>query len=447
MNEKLDKIFKAYDVRGVYPEEFDEKSAYAIADATARFLRAKRLVVAMDSRVSSESLKKSVIDAVLNEGVDVIDAGLATTPMFYFIVANELADGGIMITASHNPSQFNGLKIVGKNAVPIGENSGLLEIKNLREEESKAKEKPKGNLVEKDYIESYIDFLSQDVSGLNIKVAIDCASGVAGLIVLKLAKKIGLNVVLLCADIKAKPIHEGNPLKDDNVVDLVAKIKEEKDIDVGIAFDTDADRVFFFDAEGKRISSAVIASLITEEYLKNGDRDVFVGSVNISKIFKETVESEGGIYIRNRVGHVFMKQAMREKSAVFGAELSGHFYFKKFFNADSGMFAMMEVLKIMRQTGKSIKELTEKYGKYFNSGEINYAVENKERAMKKIEDSFRNGKISFEDGITIEYADFWLNVRPSNTESLLRVNIEANSENLLKEKIDQINNILLNSRF
>lgn len=441
MNEKLDKIFKAYDVRGIYPEEFNEESAYAIAGATARFLGAKRLVVAMDSRESSESLKNSVSEAVLGEGVDVIYIGLATTPMFYFAVASELADGGIMITASHNPPQYNGLKIVGKNAIPVGENSGLLEIKNLCKVEVKAEQKQRGNLTEKDHIENYIDFLSQGVSGLNIKAAVDCASGVAGLIISKLAKKIGLDLVLLCADIKAKPAHEGNPLKDENVVDLVARIKGES-VDIGIAFDTDADRVFFFDSEGERVPSAIIASLIAEEYLKSGNGNVFVGSVNISKIFRETVESAGGVYIKNRVGHVFMKQAMKEKNAVFGAELSGHFYFKKFFNADSGMFAMMEVLKIMKKTGKSIKELAKKYQKYFSSGEINYEVKDKKEAMEKIKDVFKDGRASFEDGITIEYPDFWLNIRPSNTEPLLRVNIEANSKELLEEKIDQIRHIL-----
>lgn len=442
MNEKLDKIFKAYDVRGAYPEEFDEKSAYAIAGATARFLGAKRLVVAMDSRESSESLKNAVLEAVLNEGVDVVYIGLATTPMFYFAVASELADGGLMITASHNPSQYNGLKIVGKNAVPIGENSGLLEIKNLCKTEVKADQKQRGNFTKKDYLENYINFLSQDVSGLNIKAAVDCSSGVAGLVIPELAKKIGLDLVLLCADVKAKPAHEGNPLKNENVADLVSKIKEEKNIDIGIAFDTDADRVFFFDEEGERVSSTIIASLIAEEYLKSGVGSIFIGSVNIGKIFKETVENRGGVYVKNRVGHIFIKQAMREKGAVFGAELSGHFYFKKFFNADSGMFAMMEVLKIIRQTGKNIKELTAEYGKYFNSGEINYVVENKEQAMEKIKDGFRDGKISFEDGITIEYPDFWLNARPSNTESLLRVNIEASSKELLGDKIDQIRHIL-----
>lgn len=441
MNEKLDKIFKAYDVRGVYPEEIDEKSAYAIAGATARFLKAKRLVVAMDSRESSESLKNSVAEAVLSEGVEVTYIGLATTPMFYFAVASELADGGIMITASHNPPQYNGLKIVGKNAIPVGENSGLLEIKSLCETEEKNERKKKGDLIEKDYIESYVNFLSGDISDLNIKVAVDCASGVAGLIIPKLAKKIDLELIPLCADTKAKPAHEGNPLKDENVVDLVLKIKEGS-VDIGVAFDTDADRVFFFDSEGERVPSAIIASLIAEEYLKSGDGNVFVGSVNISKIFREMVESGGGVYIKNRVGHVFMKQAMKEKNVVFGAELSGHFYFKKFFNADSGMFAMMEVLKIMKKTGKSIKELAKKYQKYFSSGEINYEVKDKKEAMKKIRDIFKDGKVSFEDGVTIEYLDFWLNVRPSNTEPLLRVNIEANSKELLGEKIDQIRHIL-----
>ncbi|MEK7452958.1 MAG: phosphomannomutase/phosphoglucomutase [Patescibacteria group bacterium] len=436
----INQIFKAYDIRGIYKDEFDEEIAEKTAKATANFLEAKTILVAMDARESSLSLKNSIVKGLIDSGVNVVYIGMTTTPMFYWAVNKENTDGGIMITASHNPSKYNGLKITKKYAAPVGENSGLLDIKNsVMLDNFKSSEK-KGDLIEKDLTSLYIEFLSHDIPDLNIKIAMDFSCGASSIIVEKLAKKLNLKITPLCS-VGEKESHEGNPLKDENVSDLIKKLKEEK-YDLGIAFDTDADRVFFFTSEGEKIDSSVIASLLSNEYLLNNKKSKFIGSVNISKVFKETVLENNGQYIENRVGHVFMKQAMRENDAIFGAELSGHFYFREFFYADSGIFTMIKILNIIKKSGKNISELIKPYKKYFRSGEINFKVTDKEKSLKDIEKIFSDGKISYEDGVTIRFSNFWLNIRGSNTEPLLRVNLEADSEELLKEKLNKIKSIL-----
>ncbi len=441
MNAKnINKIFKAYDVRGIYKEEFDEEIAEKTAKATAEFLNAKTILVATDARDSSESLRNSVIKGLLDSGVNIINIGVTTTPMFYFAVNEEKTDGGIMITASHNPTKYNGLKIVRSEARPIGEDSGLSDIKNSVLLNKFKTPKIKGNEIKKDLLNEYVNFLTKNISDLNIKITADFSCGASSAVVKKLTEKLNIKLTALC-EVGKKQTHEGNPLKDENVIDLKNKLKEEK-VDLGVAFDTDADRIFFFTPKGERIDSFAVASLLSESYLKNNKGQSFVGSVNISKVFEETVKENGGKYKKSKVGHVFMKQAMRENDAVFGAELSGHFYFKNFFYADSGIFTLMKVLEIMKKTGKSISELTEKYNRYFRSGEINFKVKDKEKSLNDIKNFFKDGELSEQDGITLKFPNFWLNARTSNTEPLLRVNIEADTEELLKEKINQINEIL-----
>ncbi len=438
--EKINEIFKAYDIRGIYKKEFDEEIARSTAKATANFLKAKTILVAQDARESSESLKNSVIEGLINSGVNVFFVGITTTPMFYWAINKTKSDGGIMITASHNPPQYNGLKIAGKKALPIGENSGLLKIKEIILSNKFANSKTKGALIKKNLIDEYTEFLSKESPKLNLNVVADFSCGASSIIVKKLSDKLNFNLKSICK--MGDPlIHEGNPLKDENVTDLKKSLKQ-KNFDLGVAFDTDADRVFFFTSKGERISSFVIASLLAENYLSDNKDGYFVGSVNMGKIFQETVNKLGGKYIKSKVGHVFMKQAMRKNNALFGAELSGHFYYKDFFYADSGIFTFIQVLKILKKTGKSISELTKKYNKYFQSGEINFEVSDKKQALQKIKNEFSNGKISELDGVTIEFPDFWLNARASNTEPLLRINTEADSKELLEENTKKIKEIL-----
>jgi len=440
MEQKLDKIFKAYDVRGIYGSELTEDIVEKTANATVKFLGAKKMLIAMDARDSSPSLKEAAINGIKKSGADIIDIGITTTPMFYWAVNKEDADGGIMITASHNPPEYNGLKISKKYAQMIGENSGLLDIKKMVLSEDIQTSENEGDLENKELLEEYVSFLSNGLENINLKIAADFSCGASSIVLEKVAEKIGVGIVSLCK-MKDPLIHEGNPLKDENVTHFVELIKNEKP-DFGVAYDTDADRAFFFNSNGERIDSSQTAALIAENYLNESPGSKFIGSINIGKSYKEAVEENKGEYIKSRVGHVFIKQAMREHDAVFGAESSGHFYFKDFFYADSALFATIQIIKMIKNSGKTIDELAKKYSKHFRSGETNFKVEDKEKAMQKIKELFLEGKVDELDGVTIEMSDFWLNARPSNTEPLLRLNIEAESPEKLKEILEKVEQII-----
>ena len=445
-------IFKAYDIRGLCPQEINEEAAYAIAHATARFMfrdrdSKHRVVVAMDNRDSSPMLKESVLRGLRDEGVSIIDAGVATTPMFYFSVNQAKSDGGIMITASHNPAQYNGLKIVSAGAQPVGQDSGLEEIKNIAlnlEASLPSGNSGKDNQVEQvDFLNQYVDFLIKDLRCPSVKVAVDASCGTAGVIVLEIAKKIGFALTPLCFAPCLEVLHGGDPLKDDNVKDIIEAIKKQG-ADFGVAFDTDGDRVFFFDKTGERVSSHIIGSLLARYYLNKYPGASIISDVRMPKIFAETVVENGGKHLGNRVGHAFIKKRMHEEGAVFAAEVSGHFYFRDFFGLDGGVFAFTRVLDILASEGKPLEELAAPYRKHFQSGELNYKVADTQKALVALKSAFSEAEKFFEiDGLSIFYKDWWCNIRPSNTEPLLRVNIEAGTESLLKEMRRKIEGLFL----
>lgn len=435
-------IFKAYDIRGKYPEEFDEDAAYKIARASALFLGAKRIAVAMDNRYSSESLKKTVIDGLLAEGIEIVDCGVSTTPMFYFAVNSQNTDGGIMITASHNPPQYNGLKITEKNAKPIGQDSGLLEIKEIAlNRDFERSDPPKGNIIENGHLCAYADFLVQGRKFPAARVVVDVGCGPAGEIIREVSERAGIEISELCFPPCATLAHEANPLKDENVIDLQKAIIE-KNADFGVAFDGDGDRVFFFDSKGERIPTYAVASLLASEFLKENKGVAVISDVRMPKAFTETIQASGGKVVRSRVGHAFIKKLLRENDAIFGAEVSGHYYFRDFFGVDSGMYAFVKVMDIMAKSDKSLVYLTKPFLARFQSGELDFKVADKETAILKLENIFADGKISKLDGLTVEYKDWWFNVRPSNTEPLLRVNIEAETAEKLSETKESIEKIL-----
>ena len=435
-------IFKAYDIRGKYPEEFNEDAAYKIARASALFLGAKRIAVAMDNRSSSESLKKAVIDGLLAEGIEVVDCGVSTTPMFYFAVNSQSTDGGIMVTASHNPPQYNGLKITEKRAKPIGQDSGLLEIKELvLNKDFELGDLPKGKIIENGHLCAYADFLVQDMKFPPVRAVVDVGCGPAGEIIREVGERAGIEILELCFPPCAALAHEANPLKDENVIDLQKAIIE-KNADLGVAFDGDGDRVFFFDSKGERIPTYAAASLMASEFLKENKGASVISDVRMPKAFRETIQASGGKVIQSRVGHAFIKKLLRENDAVFGAEVSGHYYFRDFFGVDSGMYAFVKVMDIMARSGKSLVDLAKPFLSRFQSGELDFKVADKETAILKLENIFADGKISKPDGLTVEYENWWFNVRPSNTEPLLRVNIEAETEDLLEQARDKIEVIL-----
>lgn len=441
-------IFKAYDIRGVYPQEFNEETAYIIGRSFVVWLQGKfkinkpLVTVGSDARLSSPKLKKNLIKGILDQGGKVIDIGLATTPMFYFSVNKLKADGGMMVTASHNPARYNGIKLTLKQAKPVGAGSGMEEIKELvlrGEFESVLK---KGRIKKKNFLRDYIKFLYSfspknfGVKGkMKLKVAIDSGNGMAGLVLLRLFKKIkGIKVVSLYFKIDCRfPNHEANPLKKETLEDLQKLIKKSG-ADFGIAFDGDGDRVGFLDSKGEFVGMDLITAFLAKDYLQKHPGAIVAYDIRSSRVVREIILEYGGKPIVSRVGHSFFKKHLWEDGAEFGGELSGHYFFKEFFNADSGIFAMLKVLRIIGDEQKSFDELIKPFRRYFSSGEINFKIEDKTGAMKCFEKRFSKGEISKLDGLSVEYKDWRFNLRSSNTEPLLRLNFEADTKKLFEEK-------------
>ena len=384
-------IFRAYDIRGKYPEEINEDAAYKIARAFARYLKLGvkekenlKIVVSADARESSPALKEAFMDGLLDEGAEIIDTGLTTTPMHYFILNKTETDGGAMITASHNPAEFNGVKLSKKGAASIGERAGMEEIKNDSLRGIFQNSKNRGSIVKKDFSGEYTEFLTGYFPRLKSYIA----KFVAG---------------------------EKMP---------------------GESFDFDGDRVMFRDESGKAVPGDKITALLAQKYAKPGEKIIY--DIPSSRTVKEEIEAAGGIAIESRVGHSFIKALMKKENAVFGGELSGHYYFRDFFYSDSGIFTVLAVLDLMRVAKKPLSELIKPLARYYKSEEINFRPKadqsGADEFLDKIASHFPDAKISYLDGIKIEYADWWFNLRSSNTEDLLRLNIEANTPELLEEK-------------
>ncbi|OGD30663.1 hypothetical protein A2W60_03135 [Candidatus Azambacteria bacterium RIFCSPHIGHO2_02_46_12] len=436
-------IFKAYDVRGVYPGEINEETVYLVGRAFAVWLTKKArkqpvIVVGSDARISSPGLKKALVRGILEQGGKIIDIGLATTPMFYFAVNKAKADGGAMVTASHNPAKYNGLKFTLKQARPVGEETGLEEIKAFALRAKFAASVKKGTLKKKLLFKKYVNFMLWQIKNIempDLKIAIDSGNGMAGLILPKLFKKIKrIKVFPLYFKIDCGfPNHEANPLKEDTLNDLKNLMRKKK-ADAGIAFDGDGDRVVFLTAEGRPARADFITALLAGEYLKKYPKAKIAFGVNSSRVVREAIAEKGGRPFVSRIGHSFFKEHLWKEGVVFGGELSGHYYFRDFFNADSGIFTMMKVLKIVAQEKKPLSELIKPFERYFASGEINFEVKDKFGIIKNLEKKFSDGRVSKVDGLSVEYKDWWFNVRSSNTEPLLRLNLEAKTKKMLEEK-------------
>ncbi|MDO8522936.1 MAG: phosphomannomutase/phosphoglucomutase [bacterium] len=398
-----EKIFKAYDIRGLYPAEINEDACYKIARAFARYLRLGsaggrllKIIVSSDARSSSPTLKEAFVDGLTDEGVEIIDAGLTTTPMHYFAVNILKADGGAMITASHLPMEFNGLKLSKKGAMPIGEGGGMEEIRGdamrgifasaARTEEAEKNSTP--SIIKKDFLSEYIEFLTSNFPNLKSEIT---------------------------------------------------KLISGKKIP-GISFDTDEDRVMFKDEKGNAVPGDIITALLAQKYAKQGEKTIY--DVRSSRAVKETIEANGAQAVESRVGHAFIKPLMRKENAIFGGELSGHYYFRDFFFCDSGIFGALAVLDLMRGETKTLSELIKPLLRYAKSEEINFKVQNKDKALDKIAAHFADGKASYLDGLKVEYPHWWFNLRISNTENLVRLNIEAVLPELLDEKKKLIEELL-----
>lgn len=436
-------IFKAYDVRGLHPQEINKEAVYLAGRAFAAWLTKKTrkqpaIVVGSDARISSPELKKALVRGILEQGGKIIDIGFATTPMFYFAVNKMKADGGAMVTASHNPAKYNGLKFTLKQARPVGAETGLEEIKILALRAKFAASAKKGTLKKKSLLNEYVNFLFGQIKGVSmprIKIAVDCGNGMAGLVLPRLFRRLK-TIRLFPLYFKVDcgfPNHEANPLKEETLKDLKNLIRKKK-AGMGIAFDGDGDRVVFLTAEGRVVRADFITALLAGEYLKKYPKAKIAFGVNSSRVVREAIAESGGQPFVSRIGHSFFKKHLWQDGVVFGGELSGHYYFMDFFNADSGIFAMMKVLKMLAREKKPLSELIKPYERYFASGEINFEVKDKFGTIKNLEKKFAEGAISKIDGLSVEYKDWWFNVRPSNTEPLLRLNLEAKTKKLLEEK-------------
>ncbi len=433
------KIFKAYDVRGIYPDDLDEDSAYRIGKAFVKFLNCKNVVVARDMRESSDQLFENLVKGIIDMGADVIDVGLVTSPMLYFTVGNYNYDSGIIITASHNPGNYNGFKLSKENVIPIGKNNGMDKIKELAFSEISVLDR-KGSVIKKDIKQDYLNFLKKYSDGIKpLKIVIDAANAMGSITAKDVIAMTPCTLVPLFFELDGSfPNHEANPLKVETL-DVLSKTVVKEGADLGAAYDGDADRVGFVDEKGEVITGDMITALLGCELLRDNPGATILYDLRSSWSTKEAIEEAGGKAVQCRVGHAFIKKQLREEGGLLGGELSSHYYFKANFCTECSDLVVLMLLKMISREGKPISEIVKPLKRYFASGEINSEVEDKEAVMKKLEEKYKTGKeIYFLDGISIEFDDWWFNVRPSNTEPLLRLNLEAKSKELMEQKRDEV---------
>ncbi len=440
---QIDKtIFKAYDIRGIYPEQFNEDAAYKIIRAYAQLVKPKLTVVGRDMRLSGTSIMKSVIQALIDQGSDVIDAGLVSTPLYYYSVNAYKGDAGIMITASHNPPKYNGFKLTGPKAIPsiaLVDNETLY---NLAESGSFEEPSKKGVLIDTaNPMDGYVDAIYK-TSGLtdfgNLKIVIDTANGMGGLVLPHLLKNKNCTVYPLYWEIDGSfPNHEANPLKDETLNDLKAKVVETG-AHLGVAYDGDGDRVGFVDENGETVPGDMITALIAKQMLKTHPGATILYDLRSSWSVKEEIEKAGGKAIMSKVGHGLIKQQMRDEKALFAGELSSHYYFSNFYITDNGDLAMFSILNLLIEEQKPFSELVKPMMRYFHSPEINSKVADTQKKLAEIKSLYNTGKIIELDGLTVEFNDWWFNLRASQTEPYIRLNVEAKTPEMLEEKTDEL---------
>lgn len=432
-------IFKAYDIRGVYPHQLNEDTARKIAASTAAFIKGNTFAVGRDARTMSPSVSQAVIEGLTSQGKKVFDLGLCTTPTVYFAVGHYNLDAGIMITASHNPPEFVGLKICREKAIPIGGTTGLKEIESSLDQIKPSS--TNGSVERKDVINVYKNHVKKFIKKSKpLHIAVDFANGTVGPFFDEIFSDSSLVIEKLCEEPDGRfPNHEPDPLKDENVQDL-KKIMGQNDFDFGCAFDGDGDRAIFFESDGKRISGDLTTILLARNMGVQNETVVY--DVRSSKTLAEEIRQMGGAPVKERVGHAFIKNTMRKLNAKLGGELSGHYYFKDNYFADSGIIAFANMISYLSNEAKSLTTVLKPLRRTWQSGEINFTVTSKDKAIEIIQNEFSDAHFEKIDGITIEYKDFWFNLRPSNTEPLLRLNLEANSEEKLTEVLDKITKIM-----
>jgi phosphomannomutase len=437
------KVFKAYDVRGLYGAELDEEGAYAIGRGYVQQFEPKRIAAGRDMRLSSPSMAAAAIRGASEAGAEVLDLGMIGTEMLYFAVGDLGLDGGFTVTASHNPKDYTGMKIVRRGALPVGGDSGLLDVRERAMTGDSPRSGPPGTVSPYDIWPAYVDRVMSfvDVSQVRpLKVVVDAANGMAGAMLPPVLERLPVDTVRCFFEPDGTfPNHEPNPLLPENREFIVRKTLEEG-ADLGVAFDGDADRCFFVDDTGEFVPGDFVTALFAEAVLAREPGAKIIYDVRASWAVPETIERLGGVPLVNRVGHAFIKARMRKDDAAFGGEVSGHYYFRDFSQADTGVVPFLLMLELVSRKGRKLSEILAPLRKeFFLTGEVNTPVKDVALKLQEIKERYaREGTISHLDGISVDGADWHFNVRPSNTEPLLRLNLEARSEELMERKRDEV---------
>jgi phosphomannomutase len=436
------KVFKAYDVRGIYPSELDEDGAYAIGRAYVEEFEPRRIAVGHDMRLSSPSMTEALVRGASEAGADVARLGLVGTEMVYFAVGELALDGGIAVTASHNPKEYTGMKIVRRGALPVGGDSGLLDIRGRAMSGARHETGAPGTVSDVDiwpqFVERVLSFV--DVDAVKpLRVVIDAANGMAGAMLPRVLERLPIDAVRCYFEPDGSfPNHEPNPLLPENREFIVQKVTSEN-ADLGVAFDGDADRCFFVDDTGEFVPGDFVTALLAESILRKEPAAKILYDVRASWAVPETIRAAGGEPLVNRVGHAFFKHRMREEGAVFGGEVSGHYYFRDFSQADSGVVPFLLMLELVSKRGKLSEILSAYRKRYFITGELNTPVSDVALKLQELKERFGSeGAVSHLDGLSVDADDWHMNVRPSNTEPLLRLNLEALSPELMERKRDEV---------
>ncbi|NLI16475.1 MAG: phosphomannomutase/phosphoglucomutase [candidate division Zixibacteria bacterium] len=438
-------IFKAYDIRGLYPAQVNKDVYRAIGLATGNLLSPKTAVVGRDMRISSPELADAFIEGMLESGADVTDIGMVSTDALYFAVGKYGFDCGAMVTASHNPPKYNGLKMCKKDAVPLSADKEMNRILQIIQSDSFKRSPAKGKLSHQeiipDFIKHALGFI--DVKTIKpFKIVIDAGNGMAGKLIPELFKHLPCQLVPMYFELDGNfPNHLASPIEPENIADLQKRLIAEK-ADFGAAFDGDADRMFLLDENARPLGGDMVTAMVARSLLAKNPGASIIYNLICSKAVPEVIKSSGGIPIRTRVGHAIIKPIMKEKNAIFGGEHSGHFYFRDNWFADSGLIAFLVCLELLSHSKSKLSQLVASFDKYFRSGEINSKVMDIPGKLKELASFYPNAKIDESDGVTIDCGNFWFNVRPSNTEPLLRLNLEADTPALMKEKTEEVLKII-----
>ena len=462
-------IFKAYDVRGIYPKEINTDIGYKIGRALVLFTKAKEVVVGHDMRMSSSIIHNALIEGIIDQGADVIDIGLCSTPMLYF--AARKSPAAVMVTASHNPQEYNGFKICGKNAISISGESGLKKIEELVKKGKFGRAK-KGRVCPKPIIKEYLEHslkfagnysnTNNEFSIKNLKVVFDFGNGMSSMEIPKVMEHLasaGVESIYLFQDLDGRfPNHEANPIKPENLKHLASAVTKN-DADMGVAFDGDGDRTGFVDEKGKMIHGDIILAMIAKEMLdeknnakskksKVGKRkEEVLYEIRSSWATREAIVEAGGKPVLYKAGHALIKEKMKKDDIFMGGEKAGHYFFRDNFYVESTIIAMLAIMKMLSREkagGKTLSKIVSSIEKYYNSGEVNFKVTDADKTIKSVEVKYKKGaqKVFHVDGVTIEYRDWWFNLRKSNTEPLVRLNLEAKSSELMKKKLKEVSGMI-----